>query len=185
VCALRFFYGKTLGRTEQVPILPYGKKPHRLPCVLSPEEVAQLLAAARPGRERVLLQTAYACGLHLMEVLNLQVPDIDSAHMVVNVRQGKGNKDRLVPLSVRLLTVLRDYWRGYRPARCPHEMSFSTPEVGPPPSPGGSVWPAPLNEHGAQVAALTELLRSIGRKRVNCTNPEYPPWTWPGGTGIR
>jgi integrase/recombinase XerD len=84
---------------------------------LSPEEVAQLLDAARPGRERVLFQTAYACGLRLMDVVSLQVPDIDSARMLVHVRQGKGNKDRLVPLSLRLLTELRDYWRSYRPAR--------------------------------------------------------------------
>ena len=117
VCALRFFYGKTLGRAEQVPMLAYGKKPKKLACVLSPEELAQLLEAARPGRERVLLQTAYACGLRLMEVLNLQVSDIDSARMLVQVRQGKGNKDRLVPLSGRLLAELRDYWRSYRPAR--------------------------------------------------------------------
>jgi site-specific recombinase XerD len=115
VCALRFFYGKTLGRTEQVPMLPFGKRPKKLACVLSPEEVARLLEAARPGRERMLLQTAYACGLRLMEVLTLQVADIDSARMLVHVRQGKGNKDRLVPLSLKLLTELRDYWRLFRP----------------------------------------------------------------------
>jgi integrase/recombinase XerD len=117
VCALRFFYGKTLGRSELVPMLPYGKRPKTVACVLSPEEVAQLLDAARPGRERVLLQTAYACGLRLMEVVNLRIQDIDSARMVVHVRQGKGNKDRLVPLSLRLLMELRDYWRLHRPAQ--------------------------------------------------------------------
>jgi integrase/recombinase XerD len=115
VCALRFFYGKTLGRTDLVPMLPYGKRPKTVTCVLSPEEVAQLLDAARPGRERVLLKTAYACGLRLMEVLNLQIQDIDSARMLLHVRQGKGNKDRLVPLSLRLLTELRHYWRVHRP----------------------------------------------------------------------
>src|SRR5262249_20972906 len=117
VCALRFFYGKTLGRTELVPMLPYGKRPKTLACVLSPEEVAQLLDAAQPGRERMLLKTTYACGLRLMEVLHLQVQDIDSGRMLVHVRQGKGNKDRLVPLSLRLLIELRDYWRFCRPAR--------------------------------------------------------------------
>ena len=116
VCALRFFYGQTLGRTEQMPMLPYGKRPKKLPCVLSPEEVAQLLEAARPGRERMLLTTTYACGLRLMEALTLQVPDIDSARMLVHVRQGKGQKDRLVPLSPRLLADLRSYWRVHRPA---------------------------------------------------------------------
>jgi integrase len=92
-------------------MLPFGKRPKTLACVLSPEEVAQLLDAARPGRERVLFLTAYACGLRLMEVLNLQVSDIDSARMLVHVHQGKGNKDRLVPLSLKLLTELRGYWR--------------------------------------------------------------------------
>jgi integrase/recombinase XerD len=101
VAGLRFFFGTTLARAGVVEMLPYGKKPKRLPTVLSVEEVTQLLAAARPGRERVLLQTAHACGLRITELLSLQVTDIDSARMVVNVRQGKGAKDRQVPLPGR------------------------------------------------------------------------------------
>jgi integrase/recombinase XerD len=114
VCGLRFFYRTTLGRAEVVPMLPYGKKPKTLPVVLSVEEVAQLLATARPGRERILLTTAYACGVRISELLSLQVTDIDSARMVVNVRQGKGAKDRQVPLSARLLGELRQWWRSHR-----------------------------------------------------------------------
>jgi integrase/recombinase XerD len=115
VCALRFFYGVTLGRPEQLPYIPYGKRPKTLPSVLSPEEVARLIQAATPGRNRVLLQVAYGCGLRLGELLSLQVGDIDSARMVIHVRQGKGRKDRLVPLSLRLLEELRAYWRMCRP----------------------------------------------------------------------
>lgn len=115
VCALRFLYGKTLGRPEQVPMIPYGKRPKTLPCVLSPEEVARLIDATGPGRERVMVQTAYACGLRLEELLRLQVSDIDSSRMVVHLHQGKGRKDRLVPLSKRLLEELRAYWRCHRP----------------------------------------------------------------------
>lgn len=114
VAGLRLFFGTTLGRPEVVEMLPYGKRPKRLPVVLSVEEVAQLLETARPGRERVLLMTAYACGLRISEVLHLQVTDIDSARMVVNVRQGKGAKDRQVPLSARLLMELRQWWCGHR-----------------------------------------------------------------------
>jgi len=114
VSGLRLFFGTTLGRGEIVEMLPYGKRPKRLPTVLSVEEVAQLLEAARPGRERVLMQTAYACGLRISEVLHLQVTDIDSARMVVNVRQGKGAKDRQVPLSARLLGELRAWWSHHR-----------------------------------------------------------------------
>lgn len=115
VCALRYFYGTTLGRTEQLPMIAFGKRPKKLPCVLSPEEVTQVLEAARAGRERTLFMTTYACGLRLSEAIHLQVPDIDSARMLVHVRQGKGNKDRLVPLSPRLLEELRVYWRMHRP----------------------------------------------------------------------
>jgi site-specific recombinase XerD len=115
VCAVRLFYRITLGRSDELPLVPYGKRPKTLPCVLSPEEVFRFLEAAPAGRSRVLLKTAYACGLRIDELLHLRVNDIDSARMVVVVRQGKGRKDRLVPLSPRLLEELRAYWRSYRP----------------------------------------------------------------------
>jgi integrase/recombinase XerD len=115
VCALRFFYHVTLQRPDVVKMIPFGKKPKTLPCVLSPEEVLRFIDAAWLSRDRTLLRTAYACGLRIGELLHLRVGDIDSARMVVVVRQGKGGKDRLVPLSPRLLEELRDYWRQYRP----------------------------------------------------------------------
>jgi integrase/recombinase XerD len=116
VCALRFCYAITLRRPDQVPFIPFGKRPRTLPTVLSPQEVATLLQAADPRRDRVLLQLAYACGLRLNELLHLQVGDLDSSRMVVHIRLGKGQKDRLVPLSTKLLQELRDYWRRCRPA---------------------------------------------------------------------
>jgi integrase/recombinase XerD len=115
VCALRFLYRTTLGRPQLMQLIPYGKMPTTLPTVLSPEEVLALLASARPGRQRLLLQTAYACGLRSNELLHLQIPDIDSSRRVLHIRQGKGRKDRLVPLSAQLLEELRGYWRRYRP----------------------------------------------------------------------
>jgi Site-specific recombinase XerD len=115
VSALRFLYGVTLEGTVQVARIPYGKQPKRLPCVLSPEEVHRLLEASPPGFYRTLFQTTYACGLRLNEVLHLRVTDIDSSRMVLHVRQGKGDKERLLPLSDRLLKELRVYWRQYRP----------------------------------------------------------------------
>src|SRR5262245_1181292 len=115
VCALRLLFRTTLGCPEQLPMIPFGKRPRTLPSVLSPDEVARLIAAATPPRDRLLLQVAYGCGLRLSELLHLRVGDIDSARMVVHVRQGKGAKDRLVPLSVRLLQHLRAYWLVCRP----------------------------------------------------------------------
>jgi site-specific recombinase XerD len=116
VCALRFLYRVTLGKPDLVEVIPYGKQPKTLPTVLSPDEVLILLDAATAGRERMLLQLAYACGLRGGEPLHLQVADIDSSRLVIHVRQGKGGKGRLVPLSRRLLEELRAYWRRYRPA---------------------------------------------------------------------
>jgi integrase/recombinase XerD len=115
VCALRFLYHTTLGRAEDLPCIPFGKKPKTIPSVLSPDEVVRLFDAAPAGRDRVLLQVAYGCGLRLDELLHLRVTDIDSARMVIHVRHGKGAKDRLVPLSLRLLQELCAYWLKYRP----------------------------------------------------------------------
>ena len=114
VCALRALYRLTLKRPDVVTAIPYGKKPKTIPCVLATEEVARLIASAKPGRNRVLLRTAYALGLRLSELVHLQVRDIDSPRSVVHVRQGKGAKDRLVPISERLLGELRVWWRNHR-----------------------------------------------------------------------
>jgi len=115
VCALRFFYKVTLDQPDTVVMIPFGKRPRALPAVLSPDEVRRLFdAAAGLPWLLMLLQTTYACGLRLGEVLRLKVTDIDSSRMVVHVRCAKGRKDRLVPLSATLLTLLRDYWKRYR-----------------------------------------------------------------------
>src|SRR5262245_20640896 len=115
VCALRFLYGTTLGRPEQLPLIPYGKRPRALRNVLAPQEVLRLIDAAPTPRDRAFLQVAYGCGLRLSELTHLRVSDIDSARMVIHVRHGKGGKDRLVPLAPRLLEELRAYWRRERP----------------------------------------------------------------------
>jgi integrase/recombinase XerD len=117
VAALRFLYTVTLQRANVVTMIPYGKKPKTLPAVLSTDEVARLFAAVTPTRDRLLLQTAYAAGLRVSEVVGLHIGDIDSQRMILHIRCAKGGKDRLVPLSALLLQRLRDYWRRYRPQR--------------------------------------------------------------------
>jgi integrase/recombinase XerD len=115
VCALRFFYGVTLGRAEMPELIAYARSPRRLPVVLSGEEVARFLEAVPGLKSRVALTTAYATGLRLSEVVALKVGAIDSKRMVVRVEQGKGGKDRYAMLSVQLLGILRSYWRRTRP----------------------------------------------------------------------
>jgi len=116
VCALRFFYQITLGRPSIVEQVPFPKQPRRLPVVLSQSEVRAVLEAKSNLKHRAILNTLYASGLRVSEVTNLQVTDIDSARNLIRVRQGKGRKDRKVMLSPNLLTLLREYWKAYRPA---------------------------------------------------------------------
>src|SRR5919108_39945 len=113
LAALRFFYIKTLKKSWSVADTPYPKKAHRLPTVLSREEVAELLHAARTPSQRILLMTLYATGARNSELTHLKVSDIDSQRMVVHIRGGKGRKDRDVMLSPKLLTALRTHWRFY------------------------------------------------------------------------
>jgi integrase/recombinase XerD len=113
--ALKFFFGVTLGRRDVVDAIPFAREPRKLPVVLSPEEVARLLAAAVNIKYRTALSLAYATGLRVSEVVSLKVTDIDSKRMVVRVEQGKGSKDRYVMLSPYLLRLLRQWWKELEP----------------------------------------------------------------------
>src|SRR5215831_2605132 len=115
VCALRFFYAKTLKRPFLLPDIPFPRKEQRLPLILSPEEVARILTAPQHLKSRALLMTIYAAGLRRSEVARLRVHDIDSARMTITIRQGKGQRDRVVMLSPVLLDTLREYWRCHKP----------------------------------------------------------------------
>jgi integrase/recombinase XerD len=115
VCALRFFYGITLGRDDVPERIPYAREPRKLPVILSADEVVQFLEAVPSLKARVALTCAYAAGLRVGEVCGLRVEDIDSSRMVMHVRHGKGAKARYVMLSVELLAILRSYWRLARP----------------------------------------------------------------------
>jgi integrase/recombinase XerD len=114
LAALRFFYTKTLRRNWSIAETPYPKRTHRLPTVLSQEEVAQLIDAASTPFHRTLLMTLYATGLRCTELTRLKVGDIDSQRRVLHVQGGKGRRDRDLMLSPKLLEELRQYWRRLR-----------------------------------------------------------------------
>jgi len=115
VCALRFFYGVTLGEALIPERIPYAREPSKLPVVLSADEIVLFLEAVASLKSRAALTTAYAAGLRASEVAGLRVADVDSARGVIQVRHGKGAKDRNVMLSPQLLGILRTYWRLARP----------------------------------------------------------------------
>jgi integrase/recombinase XerD len=114
--ALKFLYGKTLGRPELVSFLSWPKDPDRLPMVLSAEQVGRLLEALESPKYRVFFTTVYATGMRIGEVCRLKTADIDGARRVIHVRASKGGKERLAMLSPRLLAILRAYWKQERPA---------------------------------------------------------------------
>jgi integrase/recombinase XerD len=114
LAALRFFYVKTLRKAWSIAETPYPKKQHRIPTILSREEVARLIDAARIPFHRTLLITLYATGLRCAEVTRLRVSDVDNQRMVIRVQGGKWRKDRDVMLSPKLLEELRKHWHRLR-----------------------------------------------------------------------
>jgi integrase len=114
LCALRFFYIQTLKKAWSIADTPYPKKTHRLPTILSQEEVAQLIDAAPTAFYRTILMTLYATGVRNAELTRLKVSDIDSRRMVIHIQGGKGREDRDVMLSPVLLEELREHWRRLR-----------------------------------------------------------------------
>ena len=115
VSALRFFFVKTLRRRYLLDDTPYPKAPQRLPSILSVEEMARLIEAADGLYHRTMVMMLYSTGMRSAELLQLQVVDIDSRRMLIHIRQGKGGRDRYVPLSPTLLATLRVYYRWMRP----------------------------------------------------------------------
>ena len=115
VAALRFFFLHTLHRHEFRQFLPYPKTRRKLPKILSQEEVTRLIDASSSLFERTLLMVLYGTGMRRSEVARLKLADIDSQRMVIHVVNGKGGKDRDLPLSATLLETLRAHWRWLKP----------------------------------------------------------------------
>ncbi len=113
--ALRFFFCKTLKRMYPVEEVPYPRAPRRLPIILTREEAIRLIDSASNLFHRAMLITMYSTGMRRAELCRLKVEDIDSTRMLIHIRQGKGGKDRDVPLSPKALETLREYWRWMKP----------------------------------------------------------------------
>jgi integrase/recombinase XerD len=149
--ALRFFYKVTLDKPEVVARVPSAKKEQHLPVVLAKEQVLEFLAGIPNLKYRAVLTTCYGAGLRISEAVHLKVSDIDSARMVLNVRQGKGKKDRTVPLAEALLVILREYWLVERP----RDWLFPS-----------SMTNGPISAHSIERACLAARKRAGIKKKV-------------------
>lgn len=114
LCGIKFFYEHTLGKEWHTLQLVRPDRKKKLPVVFSAEEVKRVLDCVHRFQYRVCLQTIYACGLRLLEGTRLCVKDIDSNRKMIHVVQGKGGKDRYVPLPDHTLMLLRHYWLSHR-----------------------------------------------------------------------
>jgi integrase/recombinase XerD len=116
VAALRFLYKVSLKKKWNFDdVIPAPKKPQKLPVVLSPEEVLHFLNCVGSAKHRAILTACYAAGLRISEAICLRPTDIDSQRMFIRVEQGKGQRDRYVMLSPKLLEILCHWWRAAKP----------------------------------------------------------------------
>lgn len=117
VNGLRFFFLKTLRHKRSDFEIPTARRPHKLPELLSRQEITRLFAVTKKSKPRAVLMLAYGAGLRVSEICHLRIQDIDSEQMTIRVEQGKGAKDRYTLLSPRLLKELRLYWKHDRPRK--------------------------------------------------------------------
>ncbi len=117
VNTIKFYFEQVLGKEKAFYDLPRPKKPFKLPAVLAEEEIIKLIQKLSNLKHKAILMTGYAAGMRVSEIIHLQIADIDSKRMMIHIHGAKGKKDRMVPLSKKLLETLRAYYRLYKPKR--------------------------------------------------------------------
>ena len=122
--AIKLFYRNRFNRAMEVDFIQRPRREKRLPNVLSKNEVKSILEAPTNLKHRAMLSLIYACGLRRSELLNLTLKDILSDRNLLFIRQSKGKKDRVVPISIKLIEMLRDYYKAFKPKTWLFEGQF-------------------------------------------------------------
>jgi len=115
LCAIKSFYEITVGMPLKLDKIPFSKKDKKLPIVLSVDEIQRMFDVCDNLKHRVILGILYSCGLRVSELINLKWENIDRGRMIINIIQAKGRKDRIVPLNPKLIELLENYYREYKP----------------------------------------------------------------------
>ncbi|MBK7128006.1 MAG: tyrosine-type recombinase/integrase [Crocinitomicaceae bacterium] len=115
VNAVKLFFGTIEHKQIEVDLIHRPRREKKLPNVLSKEDVKAILSAPVNTKHRVMLSLIYSCGLRISELLALKPSDIDSKRNLVLIKQSKGKKDRVIPLSSKILELLRDYYVAFKP----------------------------------------------------------------------
>lgn len=128
LCAVKSFYQITVGMPNKIDKIPYSRKAQKLPMPLGIDEIERLVDACENKKHLAIISLLFGCGMRVGEVLNLKPEQIDRSRMVIHVINGKGAKDRFVPLDEFVLQNLEDYFREYRPEIWMFNGQFSTKE---------------------------------------------------------
>lgn len=116
VNAVKLFFGQIAQLQFDVNLIPRPRRERKLPNVLSKEEVKTILGACGNLKHRAMLSLLYACGLRRSELIHLKLQDVDSKRNLLLIKQAKGKKDRVIPLSDKIVELLRDYYKAYKPS---------------------------------------------------------------------
>ena len=122
--AIKLFYRNRFNRTMEVDYIQRPKREKRLPNVLSKAEIKAIIEAPTNLKHRAMLSLMYACGLRRSELLNLTLKDVLSDRNLLFIRQSKGKKDRVVPISDKIIDMLREYYKAYKPKTWLFEGQF-------------------------------------------------------------
>ena len=128
---LKLFFSRIHNKEFEIEKIERPRREHKLPNVLSKEEIKRVLRSPVNMKHRVMLSIIYACGLRRSELINLKPGDIDSARGLLIIRQGKGRKDRIIPLPEKILDDLRIYYRAYRPGTWLFEGQYKNSQYSP------------------------------------------------------
>lgn len=123
--AVKLFYSLTGKQPLKLRHIEYPRHEKHLPKVIDKEFLLQKIANIQNSKHKAIISLAFSTGLRVSEVINLKICDIDSKRMIITVRQAKGNKDRIVPLSDKILEILRYYVREYKPKEYLFNGQFS------------------------------------------------------------
>jgi site-specific recombinase XerD len=115
ISALKLFYTKTIKQPLKFKYIEYPRSEKKLPQIIEKEYLLEQIAKIQNKKHKAIISLAYSTGMRVSEVCNLLISDIDSKRMIITIRQSKGRKDRIVPLSEKVLEILREYFKEYKP----------------------------------------------------------------------
>lgn len=123
--AIKFLYEKVLDKKYDKVDFHRPRKEKRLPQIIEKEFLLDKISKIENLKHKAIISLAFSVGLRVSEVINLKTEDIDSKRMIINIKQAKGKKDRIVPLSPYMLSLLREYYKQYKPKEYLFNGQFS------------------------------------------------------------